>query len=170
MCRFCKEREIPLLTKIKMAFRFFKSNHVLCLPARPFFLYYAKFEGTIVFYSKRELRLKPHSKAIGRVACLLSASVFSRLSVTAGSFDEHPYSLSASFKTPMDTIAGLTSWAQDINYVYAITTIVVAIVFLAVSVPLIYVIRRFRVREEDFAALPVPKQVHGNAILEFAWT
>ncbi len=88
----------------------------------------------------------------------------------AGSFDEHPYELSASFKTPMDTLAGLTDWGQGINYVYAITTIIVGIVFLAVSIPLIYAIRRFRVSDEEFATLPLPKQVHGNVILEFTWT
>ena len=113
--------------------------------------------------------MKPKSKAMGRIACLLSASIASLLR-GAGSFDEHPYSLSASFKTPMDTLAGLTDWAQGINYVYAITTIVVAIVFLAVSIPLVYAIRRFRVSDEEWGTLPPPKQVHGNAILEFTWT
>ena len=95
--------------------------------------------------------------------------MFSPLS-WAGPFDEHPYSLSASFKTPMDTLAGLTDWGQGINYVYGITAIIVGIVFLAVSLPLIYAIRRFRVRDEDLATLPIPKQVHGNALLEFTWT
>jgi cytochrome c oxidase subunit 2 len=90
--------------------------------------------------------------------------------IYAAPFDEKPYALSGSFNTPMDTIAGLTDWGQGINYVYGITTAIVAFVFLAVSIPLIYAIRRFRVKESDLAHLKPPKQVHGNALLEFIWT
>src|SRR4051812_31456345 len=55
-------------------------------------------------------------------------------------FDEQEYSLSASFKTPMDTIAGLTDWGQQINHVYGLTTIIVTLVFFAVSIPLVLAI------------------------------
>jgi len=101
-------------------------------------------------------------------ALLFASSLFAEDGT--GPFDELAYSLSLSFKTPMDTLAGVTEWARDINYVYAITTVVVTIVFFAVSIPLIITIRRFRMSDEAIKDLPPPKQVHGNPALEFAWT
>ena len=86
-------------------------------------------------------------------------------------FDDIDYTLNPGLsEAPMSTIAGLTEWARDINYVYGITTIVVTLVFFAVSIPLIIAIAKFRVKEEDLKDLKPPKQVHGNAVLEFAWT
>ncbi len=102
---------------------------------------------------------------------LILLFVFVDFSAWAGHyFDDHGYELSPSFKTPMDTIAGLSDWTQNINYVYGIVTIVLAFVFLTVSIPLIIVIFKFRATEEEVKTLPPPKQVHGNAVLEFAWT
>jgi cytochrome c oxidase subunit 2 len=85
-------------------------------------------------------------------------------------FDDlgNPYSLS--FKTPMDTIAGLTDWAQSINHVYGITTLIVVLIFFAVCLPLVYAIKRFGVKDEDIANLDAPKQIHGNTFLEITWT
>ena len=86
-------------------------------------------------------------------------------------FDDADYSLDASLSGgPMSTIAGLTEWARDINHVYGITTIVVILVFFAVSIPLLIAVSKFRVREADLKDLKPPKQVHGNAALEFTWT
>ncbi|MCB9229240.1 MAG: cytochrome c oxidase subunit II [Deltaproteobacteria bacterium] len=85
-------------------------------------------------------------------------------------FDEAEYRLSPLFGGPMNTIAGMTEWARDINHVYGVTTIVAVLVFLAVSIPLIITLYKFRVKEEDLTNLRPPKQIHGNALLEITWT
>ena len=86
-------------------------------------------------------------------------------------FDDGDYTVKATLSSPMNTIAGLTEWAQSINHVYGITSIVLVLVFFAVSIPLIYAIYKFRVSEdEDLINKKPPKQVHGNVVLEFAWT
>ena len=105
------------------------------------------------------------------VLAFIVNSLFARVSHAAERpFDEGGYPLSFSFKSPMDTLAGLTDWASSINHVYLITTIITVLVFFAVSIPLIYAIVKFRVKEEDLENLKPPKQVHGNVMLEFAWT
>lgn len=86
-------------------------------------------------------------------------------------FDDMDYSLPITLDSPMNTIAGLTEWAKDINDVYALTTIIVTLVFFAVSIPLVVAIVKFRVPEDvDLKTLKPPKQVHGNVLLELAWT
>lgn len=72
-----------------------------------------------------------------------------------------------SWKAPMDTISGVTEFSRDINNVYGIVTWISVFVFLAVSLPLIYTLYRFRYREGD--DLP-PRQFHGNSTLEVLWT
>ncbi|MDD9951030.1 MAG: cytochrome c oxidase subunit II [Zetaproteobacteria bacterium] len=99
-----------------------------------------------------------------------STSVFAEGSKQAKAFDEVEYQLRATLESPMNTIAGLTEWARGINHVYGITTLVVTLVFLAVSIPLIMAIVKFRVPEgTDLKQLKPPKQVHGNVQLEFVW-
>ena len=86
-------------------------------------------------------------------------------------FDDADYTISATLSSPMNTIAGLTEWAKSINHVYGITSIILVLVFFAVSLPLIYAIYKFRVGDdEDLINKKPPKQVHGNVLLEFAWT
>lgn len=72
-----------------------------------------------------------------------------------------------SWNTPMNTISGITEWSRDINAVYGLVTWIELFVFLAVSIPLIYTIYRFKHRKGD--EVP-PKQFHGNATLEILWT
>ena len=86
------------------------------------------------------------------------------------SFDDTGYILDGWLDTPMNTIAGLTDWAQMINEVYGLTTLILIFVFFSVSVPLVITIIKFRVKDEDLPNLKPPKQVHGNAVLEFIWT
>ena len=85
-------------------------------------------------------------------------------------FDDIDYKLSFTLKTPMDTIAGLTDWAQDINYVYGVTTAVLIFVFFSVAIPLLIIIAKFRVRPEEAGNLPLPKQFHGHPVLEVLWS
>ena len=54
-----------------------------------------------------------------------------------------------------------------INHLYLITTVIVSLVFVAVAVPFVYAIWRFRDRPED---THMPKQVRGNHKLEIMWT
>ena len=83
-------------------------------------------------------------------------------------FDETPYELSTSFDVPMDTMAGATTWAQEILEVYGITTVICVLVFFAVAIPVVLVVWKFRAKEGE--ELPPPKQVHGNHTLEIIWT
>lgn len=83
-------------------------------------------------------------------------------------FDEIPYQLDGKFDTPMNTLAGETEWARDILEVYGITTWITAAVFFAVALPVIYTVWKFRAKEGDEDKMP--KQVHGNHILELIWT
>ena len=98
---------------------------------------------------------------LGAVAWLASAAAWAK------KFDEMPYRIDGGFDVPMSTIAGLTEWTRDINYVYLITTVIVACIFFAVALPLIYTLYKFRAKEGDDTP---PKQLHGNVILEFLWT
>ncbi len=68
---------------------------------------------------------------------------------------------------PMSTIHPLTEWGRDINHVYLITTIICVLVFLMVAGPLVYTLIRFRERPGD---THIPKQIHGNTVLELTWT
>lgn len=86
-------------------------------------------------------------------------------------FDDIAYTANPQIRnTPMDTLAALTDFGERINYVYGVTTLVLILVFLAVSLPLIYIIFKFRAPEGDLTNVAPPKQVHGNAALEFTWT
>lgn len=86
---------------------------------------------------------------------------------TSQAFDSDQYRIDGSLDTPMNTIAGITEWAQDINHVYAITTIITVLIFFAVSIPLVYTLYKFRAKPGDDTP---PEQFHGNATLEFLWT
>ena len=72
-----------------------------------------------------------------------------------------------SWNAPMDTISGMTEWSKDINAVYSITTWLSALVFIAVSVPLIITLVKFRRKPGDETP---PKQFHGSSTLEVLWT
>lgn len=72
-----------------------------------------------------------------------------------------------SWNAPMNTVAGITEWSRDINDVYSMTTWISVLVFFAVSIPLIWVLIKFRQREGDNVP---PKQFHGNSTLEVLWT
>lgn len=104
-----------------------------------------------------------------RLLSLATASTLA-LPALAGPFDDEGYTTRVDFDTPMSTIAGLTDWAKDINYVYGITTWISVLIFFAVAIPVVIAIYKFRVKpgEEDDDILP--PQTHGNAILEFTWT
>jgi cytochrome c oxidase subunit 2 len=105
---------------------------------------------------------------------LLSWFFFCFLTQTAfgiNPFDDLPYKASPGIRgTPMDTLAALTDFGQRTNHVYFITTVILVLVFLAVCLPLIYIMFRFKAPKGDLTHLPPPKQVHGNALLEFTWT
>ncbi|MCY4381231.1 MAG: cytochrome c oxidase subunit II [Proteobacteria bacterium] len=88
--------------------------------------------------------------------------------VGKGYFDDAPLSLSPELsKSPMYTLVGITDWGKEILHVYGITTIIALIVFLCVSIPILYVLFRFRATGEE---QELPKQVKGNYILEIIWT
>lgn len=134
--------------------------------------------GRIAAWGRTAARMSPAGLGLtgGLKSLLAWLGLVPGLSVCASAyagekpFDDIGYKLSTSFDVPMNSIAGLTQWARDINHVYALTTGILVFVFLAVSIPLIIAITKFRVKEEDLAGLKPPKQVHGNAILEFSWT
>jgi cytochrome c oxidase subunit 2 len=69
---------------------------------------------------------------------------------------------------PMTTVHPVTEAGRDINYVYALTTIITVFIFLAVAIPIIIALVRFRERPDDDGS--IPEQVHGNVVLEFIWT
>ena len=46
--------------------------------------------------------------------------------LASGPYDDKPYDWNIGFDNPMSTIAGLTDWGEQINYVYGITTWVCA--------------------------------------------
>lgn len=108
------------------------------------------------------LKTKMHHGWLGLATWLASAQAWAQKS-----FDEAPYKIDGGFDNPMSTIAGITEWSRDINYVYLITTVIVTGIFFAVAIPLIYTLYRFRAKEGDDTP---PKQLHGNAVLEFLWT
>lgn len=99
---------------------------------------------------------------LGLMAFFASAQAWAQKS-----FDPAPYKIDGGFDNPMSTIAGLTEWSRDINYVYLVTTVIVTGIFFAVAIPLIYTLYRFRAKDGDNTP---PKQLHGNAMLEFLWT
>lgn len=92
-------------------------------------------------------------------------------------FDDAPLQFSPSLaQSPMYTLDGLTDWGQDLLYVYGLTTLITIIVFLCVSLPIIYVLIRFRDKSAGGGSSgyddsqPLPKQVKGNTLLEIIWT
>ena len=97
--------------------------------------------------------------------------------VGSGYFDDAPLTFSPSLsQSPMYTLDGLTDWGQEILHVYGLTTIITIIIFLAVSIPIIYVLFRFRDKRTGSGHFPydnereLPKQVGGNTLLEILWT
>jgi cytochrome c oxidase subunit 2 len=83
-------------------------------------------------------------------------------------FDEGKYKFfDVDWNTPMNTISGLTEWSRDINSVYGITTVIVTFVFIAVAIPLVLTLVKFKQKPGDDSP---PKQFHGNATLEVLWT
>lgn len=98
-----------------------------------------------------------------------------------GYFDDAPLKFSPSLsQSPMYTLTGLTDWGQEILYVYGLTTLITIIVFLSVSIPIVYALFRFRdrsyKRRTDEHPLgydndqELPKQVTGHMGLEILWT
>ena len=94
-------------------------------------------------------------------------------------FDDAPMQFSPSLaQSPMYTLDGLTDWGQDLLYVYGLTTLITIIVFLCVSLPIIYALIRFRDTSSGSGSSPLgydhlqplPKQVKGNTLLEIIWT
>ena len=85
-------------------------------------------------------------------------------------FDHTPLKFSYKLSdSPMYTLEGLTDWGKDILSVYGLTTLIVTIVFFAVSIPVIYVLFKFRAKS-DYHSAPLPKQTKGNFLLEIIWT
>ena len=70
-------------------------------------------------------------------------------------------------KTKMSTVHVVTDWGHGINDVYARTSWIMLFVFLGVAIPYCYALWRFREKEGD---THIPKQVHGNSVLEIIWT
>ena len=99
--------------------------------------------------------------------------------VGEGYFDDAPLRFSPSLaQAPMYTLSGLTDWGTELLYVYGLTTIITLIVFLLVSIPIIYALLRFRDKSKGDSTSPLgydntqplPKQVKGNTWLEIIWT
>lgn len=83
-------------------------------------------------------------------------------------FDDAPLKFSPSLQdSPMYTLVGITDWGKEIMEVYGLTTVILCLVFLAVALPTIYILFRFRARPTDAA---LPPQTKGNHILEIIWT
>ncbi len=79
-----------------------------------------------------------------------------------------PFILTSCFeKLPMSTVHTVTEWGRLINELYLLTTIIVTVIFFAVAIPFCFAIWKFREKEGDNH---IPKQVHGNHILEILWT
>lgn len=112
---------------------------------------------------------------VARVLCFLQALlfVFSPALLYAedvgdGYFDDAPLTFSPSLKkAPMYTLVGITDWGKDILQVYGLTTIITLIVFICVTIPIIYVLIRFRARGDQEE---LPPQTKGNYLLEIVWT
>lgn len=108
----------------------------------------------------------------GFLACLMSSqTLFGQAEEQKDlqpAFDESKWNLfDVNWNAPMNTVAGITEWSQDINAVYGLVTWISVFVFFAVSIPLIYTLYKFKYRPGDETP---PKQFHGNATLEVLWT
>ena len=114
----------------------------------------------------QRLAARPVVFPCASILALLSTSAFGE---AFKHFEDTGYSLNIGFDTPMNTIAGLTDWAKEINHVYGITTWITAAIFFVVAIPVCVAIYKFRVRPGDNDDV-APKQVHGNVMLELAWT
>jgi cytochrome c oxidase subunit 2 len=66
---------------------------------------------------------------------------------------------------PYSTLSPKTSKADDIQNLYRIIFWAATVVFIGVQAAIVYIILRFRRRNEDR-----PEQIHGNRRLELAWT
>ena len=93
-------------------------------------------------------------RGVGRVLSLLAVVVVLGL-LLAGCGANQPYS----------TIDPKSDRAADIQGLYRIIFWGALIVFIGVQAAIVYVVLRFRRRNEDR-----PEQVHGNTRLEMAWT
>ncbi|MFN2400032.1 MAG: cytochrome c oxidase subunit II [Gemmatimonadaceae bacterium] len=110
--------------------------------------------------ANRKSKIRPLSSS-GRAATRHLPSSCGCLSV-AGCF-----LLSACSTTvPNTTLAPTTEFGRQIDSLWDILLIAGIVVFVIVEVALLYVLFRFRAREND----PRPKQVHGNTVLEITWT
>lgn len=115
-------------------------------------------------FSNYKKDLRSLSTGLGSLALgLMSKSAFAEKA-----FDDYPaeYSLDLS-KAPMYTISGITDWGASILKVYGITTWILVFVFLAVAIPCVYALYKFRATGEE---TELPKQVTGNHVLEILWT
>jgi len=94
--------------------------------------------------------------------------LFSSVANASKSFDEKPYTLSASLEaSPMYTLVGITDWGKEILRVYGITTVVLVFVFLCVAIPIIVALWKFKAKGDE---VELPKQTTGNHFLELMWT
>lgn len=110
-------------------------------------------------------------ESLKAAALFLPSALFSSKALGLKHFDDLDYTASPTVRhAPMDTLAALTDFGEQINHVYGITTIILVFVFFAVSIPLVYTIFKFKAPKEDMTDVPPPKQIHGNVALEFAWT
>lgn len=61
--------------------------------------------------------------------------------------------------------SGITDQARDMHHLYLLVTAVAAVVFILVEVALIFILFRYRRRDDT-----LPPQTHGNNLLEIIWT
>ena len=105
-------------------------------------------------------------------------------------FDDHELDFSPRLdQSPMYTLEALTDWGKDLLSVYGITTVIVTFVFFAVSIPVIFVLFKFKAKNDheynkavdanddngvdEFVFDPnvaLPKQTKGNFLLEVLWS
>jgi cytochrome c oxidase subunit 2 len=69
-------------------------------------------------------------------------------------------------KYPQTSLAPASDYAHEIDRLEWLTIYLAVAVGVAIFLILVYILLRFRYRPGD----PAPKQVHGNATLELAWT
>ena len=66
------------------------------------------------------------------------------------------------------TIRPLTDSARVVQHIYALVTWIAVVIFLIVAVLLAFAVFRYRARPGQ--EHEIPKQVHGNAVMELVWT
>ena len=72
----------------------------------------------------------------------------------------------SSTDNPLTTISPKSDVANDIQELYKFIFVIAVIVFIVVETLLLYTVIKFRRRPND----GMPKQVHGNTIMEITWT